>query len=119
MHIRSSCKIQITKEKVEYYAELSGDTNAIHLDEKEAKHNGYAKPIAHGLLSMGLAMEVVSNWLDENFYVSDYEMKFLKPVYVDTTIEMIVEKIEGNSFLLEGLVNEEIVVKGKLQRNHL
>lgn len=47
---------EISQEDVERFAELTGDRNPIHLDPEYAAHSPFGHRIAHGLLSLSLAL---------------------------------------------------------------
>ncbi|UOQ50417.1 MaoC family dehydratase [Gracilibacillus caseinilyticus] len=92
----------MTKERVRQYAFLSGDDNPIHLDESAAVRQGFPAPIAHGLLTMGLVMSIASPFTEKGMSISTYVMRFLKPVYVDETIEITAEVVHmGNCIHLK------------------
>src|SRR5262249_57541512 len=50
--------VEFTKEQIAAYAEASGDTNPIHLDDEFARSVGLPGVIAHGMLQMGLLARV-------------------------------------------------------------
>ncbi|GEN45711.1 MaoC family dehydratase [Alkalibacillus haloalkaliphilus] len=86
-----SHEFTVTEEKIRQYALLTGDDNPIHLDQAEAERQGFQAPIAHGLLTMGLVMNMTSRFTEKGMHVSDYEIRFLKPVYKDETVEVSAE----------------------------
>lgn len=118
MCVGISCSITITQEKIKQYAFLSGDFNQIHLDQEEAKRFGFKAPIAHGMLSMGLVLEIASSFTQKGLIISEYEMQFSKPVFQNDTIQVIAEemKLEHNvtKIVLVGMVGNKEVIKGKL-----
>ncbi len=119
MCVGISCSITLTEEKITQYAFLSGDFNPIHLDQEEAERCGFKAPIAHGMLTMGLTLEITSGYTQQGMRVSAYEMQFLKPIFQNDTIEIVVEKMkqDGDSILLEviGRRENERVVKGHVR----
>ena len=54
----SELVVTFTLEQIAAYAEASGDTNPIHLDEDFARSVGLPGVIAHGMLQMGLLARV-------------------------------------------------------------
>ncbi len=56
------------------YANASGDQNPIHQDEEFAKSVGLPDVIAHGMLTMGRAIQVVTNWVGDPTAVIDYSV---------------------------------------------
>jgi len=51
-------EVTFTREQIAAYAEASGDTNPIHLDDEFARSVGLPGVIAHGMLQMGLLARV-------------------------------------------------------------
>lgn len=65
------------------YADASGDDNPIHLSEEKAAELGLPGVIAHGMLTMGTALRVVTDWIGDPARVLSYQVRFTKPVVVD------------------------------------
>jgi 3-hydroxybutyryl-CoA dehydratase len=59
--MRASTSMVITGEKIDIFAELTGDKNPIHVDEDFAKTTMFGKRIAHGALSASLISAVLGN----------------------------------------------------------
>ena len=91
MCVRIRRTFTITSEMVREYAILSGDFNAIHLDANEAERYGFKAPIAHGMLTMALSQNLANEWIQKGMRITNYEMKFLNPVYVNQTIHVEAE----------------------------
>ena len=64
------------------YAGASGDFNIIHWNERTALSVGLPGVIAHGMLTMGQAINVVTRWTGDPTSVVDYQVRFTKPVVV-------------------------------------
>ena len=64
------------------YAGASGDLNIIHWNERTALAVGLPGVIAHGMLTMGHAIRVVTEWLGDPSRVVDYQVRFTRPVVV-------------------------------------
>ena len=77
------------------YANASGDQNPIHQDEAFAKSVGLPDVIAHGMLTMGLVGQYVSDWAGGSANVKEYSARFVKPVVVpaNTVVELVVNGI--------------------------
>ena len=73
----------LTREELRAYADASGDQNPIHQDDAVATAVGLPGVIAHGMLTMGLAVQPVVDWLGPRGWVSDYQVRFTRPVLVD------------------------------------
>ena len=72
----------LTRADLVRYAGASGDFNVIHWNERVAKDVGLPDVIAHGMLTMGLAIEVVTDWLDDPSRLLSYGCRFTRPVVV-------------------------------------
>jgi acyl dehydratase len=64
------------------YAGASGDLNPIHHSEHFAAAVGLPGVIAHGLLTMGTALRVVTDWVGDPGRVRSYSVRFTRPVVV-------------------------------------
>ncbi|MDR7382610.1 MaoC family dehydratase [Promicromonospora iranensis] len=64
------------------YAGASGDFNPIHWNDKVAEGAGLPGVIAHGMLTMGAVVGLVSEWAGDPGAVVDYQTRFTKPVEV-------------------------------------
>ncbi|MEY4457933.1 MAG: hypothetical protein RIS25_526 [Actinomycetota bacterium] len=65
------------------YAGASGDFNPIHYRDDVAATVGLPGVLAHGMLTMGFAIQPVMDWLGSRGRVVDYGVKFTRPVVVD------------------------------------
>lgn len=78
--------VRFTREKLVRYAGASTDFNPIHYSEHYAAQVGLPGVIAHGMLTMGTALRVVTDWVGDPSRVTSYFVRFTKPVVVpDTT----------------------------------
>ena len=73
----------LTRDSLVRYAGASGDFNAIHYRDDIAAGVGLDGVLAHGMLTMGLAVQPVVDWLGARGTVVDYQVKFTRPVVVD------------------------------------
>ncbi|WP_284983269.1 MaoC family dehydratase [Arthrobacter sp. efr-133-TYG-118] len=79
-------KIEVTRQDLVKYAGASGDFNPIHWNESFATSVELPGVIAHGMFTMGSAVQLVSDWAGDPAAVVDYQTRFTKPVLVaDTT----------------------------------
>ena len=74
--------IPISRADLVRYAGASGDYNTIHWNERFAKEVGLPNVIAHGMLTMALAVGPVTEWAGNPGAVIDYRTRFTKPVVV-------------------------------------
>lgn len=77
-----SLELKFTREHLVAYANASGDQNPIHQDEAVAKSVGLPDVISHGMLTMGRAIRVVTNWVGDPTKVVDYSVRMTRPVVV-------------------------------------
>ncbi len=86
---------KITQEKVNQYAEASGDFNPLHIDPEFAKTTFYGGTIAHGLLSLAFISEVMTKAFAKGWLAGGkMTVSFLAPVRPgdDITARGIVKK---------------------------
>ena len=74
----------LTRDTLVRYAGASGDFNPIHYRDAVAESVGLPGVIAHGMLTMGLAVQPVVDWLGgDPGAVTDYQVRFTRHVVVD------------------------------------
>nr|WP_300146367.1 MaoC/PaaZ C-terminal domain-containing protein [Propionicimonas sp.] len=73
------------------YAGASGDFNPIHWSDAAAAALGLPDVIAHGMLTMGTALRVVSDWAGDPGRVLSYTVRFTKPVVVPADTGAVVD----------------------------
>jgi acyl dehydratase len=78
-----SAEFQLTRDSLVRYAGASGDFNPIHYRDDIAQAVGLPGVLAHGMLTMGAAVQVAVNWVGDAGAVIDYQVRFTKPVLVD------------------------------------
>ncbi|MBI3090135.1 MAG: MaoC family dehydratase [Candidatus Tectomicrobia bacterium] len=96
----------VTQEKINAYAEASGDHNPIHTDPEFAKTTMYGGTIAHGLYTLAFLSEMLGSvfgpaWLSGG----SIDIAFLRPVRPGDTIRTggavtRGEQVEGKQRLL-------------------
>ena len=74
--------VELSRDSLVRYAGASGDFNPIHYRDDVAKSVGLEGVLAHGMLTMGVAVAPVTAWLGDRGFVSSYQVRFTKPVYV-------------------------------------
>jgi acyl dehydratase len=74
--------LSLSRESLVRYAGASGDFNPIHYRDDVAQSVGLDGVLAHGMLTMGLAISPVVTWLGDRGHVVSYQVRFTKPVYV-------------------------------------
>jgi len=86
---------KFNKEDVLNFAELSGDDNPIHVDEKHGRDSIFGKNIVHGMLVASLFSKIVGVYCPglNSLYLSQ-SVKFKKPLFFDEEIEVRAEVIK-------------------------
>jgi acyl dehydratase len=74
--------IRITRADLVQYTGASLDRNRIHWDERFAKSVGLPDVIAHGMFTMGSAINIVSSWVGDAGRIAEYSTRFIRPVVV-------------------------------------
>jgi meromycolic acid (3R)-3-hydroxyacyl-[acyl-carrier protein] dehydratase HadB len=67
---------QVTVEQIQQYAEASGDRNPIHVDDTFARAAGLPGVIAHGMLTMAFANQMVTDWLGDRSLLKKLQGRF-------------------------------------------
>ena len=75
--------VHLTRDSLVRYAGASGDFNPIHYRDDVAKSVGLPGVLAHGMLTMGVAVQPLVAWLGGDGSVVDYQVRFTRPVPVD------------------------------------
>jgi acyl dehydratase len=76
-------RFDLTRDSLVRYAGASGDFNPIHYRDDVAASVGLPGVLAHGMLTMGLAVQPVVDWVGDPGRVADYQVRFTRPVVVD------------------------------------
>ena len=125
---KASRTTPITDEMIRAFADLTGDTNPVHLDDAYAAGTRFGRRIAHGMIAAGLISATLANDLPGpgTVYLSQ-ALQFKAPVYpgdmLTTTVEVksvrpdkpivtltTVCKNQNDVVVLEG---EAVVLAGK------
>jgi acyl dehydratase len=83
-----SRSITVSRQDLVKYAGASGDFNPIHWNEVFATGVGLPGVIAHGMFTMGAAVQLVTDWAGDPAAVVDFQTRFTKPVLVTDTTGM-------------------------------
>ena len=90
------------------YAGASGDFNPIHYRDDVAQSVGLPGVLAHGMLTMGLAVQPVVDWLGDPGKVLDYQVKFTRPVLVDPELGAVVTVVAKVGALEDAAVEPRV-----------
>lgn len=93
-----STEFLLTRDSLVRYAGSSGDFNQIHYRDDVAAAVGLPGVLAHGMLTMGAAVQVAVDWAGNAGAVIDYQVRFTKPVVVDP--------VQGAVLVVTGKIGE-------------
>ncbi|MFI6707649.1 MaoC/PaaZ C-terminal domain-containing protein [Nonomuraea sp. NPDC050478] len=88
----------LTRTQIVQYAGASGDFNPVHTDERFAvEAAGYPSVFAHGMLTMGMAGRVLTDWFGPESLLR-YEARFRAQVFPGATLtaRARVESVHGD-----------------------
>ena len=102
-----SSEFLLTRDSLVRYAGASGDFNPIHYRDDFAKSVGLDGVLAHGMLTMGAAVQVAVDWVGDSGRIIDYGVRFTKPVWVDAA--------EGAVLVVTGKIGEIDAENGKVR----
>lgn len=88
----------LTRDSLVRYAGASGDFNSIHYRDDIAASVGLPGVLAHGMLTMGAAVQVAVDWVGDAGKVTDYQVRFTKPV--------VVHPVDGAVLVVTGKIGE-------------
>ena len=69
------------------YAGASTDFNEIHYSDRHAQALGLPGVVAHGMWTMGSALRIICDWVEDPAKITHYFVRFSKPVVVPDTDE--------------------------------
>ena len=83
----------VSEADVEAFAEATGDTNRLHLDEAFAARSRFGERIAHGVLGSGIISAALARIPGLTIFLS-LELSFLAPVELGETVTAVCEVVE-------------------------
>ena len=101
---------EVSRDTLVRYAGASGDFNPIHYRDDVAVSVGLPGVLAHGMLTMGLAVQPVVDWLGDRGWVSDYQVRFTRPVLVDAADGATVTVVAKVGVVDEGTARIDLTV---------
>ena len=89
---KASMRKRISESDVYSFAQISGDTNPLHLNKEFASKSLFKEQVAHGMLTAGLISAVIGTQLPGvgTIYLSQ-SLRFTAPVKFEDTIEAEIE----------------------------
>jgi len=97
----------ITDEHVQTFAEITGDSNALHLSDAFAERTRFGGRIVHGALVSGLISAALAALPGLSVFLSQ-DLEFERPVEIGETAEAtckVVEKVDADRYCLRVRVN--------------
>ncbi len=91
-----------TRQTLVRYAGASTDFNPIHYSDAAAAALGLPSVIAHGMLTMGTALRVVTDWCGDPARVLSYYVRFVKSVPVPDDADGATVTFGGTVTKMEG-----------------
>ncbi|WP_136689755.1 MaoC family dehydratase [Halorhabdus amylolytica] len=108
---------EISDEDVNSFAQASGDTNPLHLENDYAEGTRFGGRIAHGMLVGGLISAALARFPGTVVYLSqDFEFKGPVRIGDRATAEVeVVDTLEGGRYRLSTQVvdDDEVVIDGE------
>lgn len=87
------------------FAKVSGDWNPIHLDKVAARRTALGRPLVHGMHTVLCALESLAKALPVLPVPLILEAKFVKPVYVGDTVDILQVDRNGTELQLRAQVD--------------
>lgn len=103
-------EVELTRDSLVRYAGASGDFNSIHYRDDVAVEVGLPGVLAHGMLTMGLAVQSVVDWAGDPGKVVDYTVRFTRPVLVPASGSVTVSTVAKVGKLDEGSARIDLTV---------
>jgi acyl dehydratase len=101
---------ELSRDNLVRYAGASGDFNPIHYRDDVAQSVGLPGVLAHGMLTMGFAVQPVVDWVGDPGKIVDYQVKFTRPVPVDAEAGASVTVVAKVGALEEGVARIDLTV---------
>ncbi|MET8168028.1 MaoC family dehydratase [Streptomyces sp. NPDC005329] len=110
--------IEVTQERIDTFADATGDHQWIHVDPERAKEGPFGAPIAHGYLTLSLFIPLFTELLDVQGVTTKVnyglnKVRFPSPVKVGSRIRLVaklteVEEVPGGvQITVDGAVEIE------------
>ncbi|MFF7308299.1 MaoC/PaaZ C-terminal domain-containing protein [Streptomyces sp. NPDC008137] len=110
--------IDVTQERIDTFADATGDHQWIHVDPEKAKEGPFGAPIAHGYLTLSLFIPLFTELLDVQGVTTKVnyglnKVRFPSPVKVGSRIRLTaklaeVEEVPGGvQITVEGAIEIE------------
>ncbi|MDL5204854.1 MaoC family dehydratase [Streptomyces sp. ALI-76-A] len=109
---------EVTQERIDTFADATGDHQWIHVDPERAKEGPFGAPIAHGYLTLSLFIPLFTELLDVQGVTTKVnyglnKVRFPSPVKVGSRIRLVgrlaeVEEVPGGvQITVDGTIETE------------
>ncbi|MGX5211387.1 MaoC family dehydratase [Streptomyces violaceus] len=110
--------IEVTQERIDTFADATGDHQWIHVDPEKTKEGPFGAPIAHGYLTLSLFIPLFTELLDVQGVTTKVnyglnKVRFPSPVKVGSRIRLVAKLAEvedvpgGAQITVEGAIEIE------------
>jgi 3-hydroxybutyryl-CoA dehydratase len=84
-------KFSYSQQDVNMYAQASGDTNPLHIDEAVGKASPFGRCIIHGFLGGSVFTKIFGAlWKADGHIYMKQSMQWLRPMFVETEYEAVI-----------------------------
>jgi 3-hydroxybutyryl-CoA dehydratase len=101
--LNHSFEIVIDEKLVIHFAEISGDFNPLHMDEKYARNSKFEKRVCHGMLLASFFSRLIGMYMPgKNALYFSQNLKFVAPCFIGDKIIVngeIVDKSEATKMI--------------------
>jgi 3-oxoacyl-[acyl-carrier protein] reductase len=95
----------ISQAMVHHFAGLTGDCNALHVDEEIARRFRYRKPVVHGMLPFSFIVSLEEAFPGSALTFSAFDVRFLRPVFTGVALRLKVEAAAAENDIMEFRAN--------------
>jgi acyl dehydratase len=111
----------ITEADIVFHAGHTGDFFPVHVDAEHAKQTQFGQRIAHGTMTLAIAIGLKASQINEASFSYGYDkLRFIKPVFIGDTIRTrfrVISKQDDPKRPEYGRVTEKVEVLN--QRNEI
>lgn len=118
-----SFRVTITTKMMEWFLEITGDTNPLHNDERYAVENGFPGKVVYGMLTSSFVSTLAGVYLPGRYsLIQSVELKLARPVFIGDELLVQGTITELNNTVEQMVIgvsiinqNEEKVLRGKMK----
>lgn len=103
-------QVSITKEMLEHFKTISGDSNPMHTDSHYAREKGMKDRISYGMLTASFYSTLVGMYLPGKFCVlQEIKSTFNNPVYIGDLLRISGVVVKKNELFMRMEISAKIV----------